>query len=462
MGLFCCFRRQSGDKTVVHFSSNSIELHDKNNRGSLTTLQKLVENRCPSLFTRFETTWWLDNGHVQTFYSLNSGLSTVDMLWYRRQHILTTEGGTLGLDFAPIDEGESLISDETPIIVVFPGLTGGSYEPYIKAILARVIAPVSRGGLGYRAVVVNHRGCGGVPITSPTFYTAGETEDIRQALMYLSHKFPRAQLHGIGFSVGANHVTRYVAEEGKNSRLWSACALANPWDFRANSDALEATWIGHNIYNRALGTNLQNILIRHQTALAVDLPDRPLSMTKAVDGALKLKYPTLKVFDSSFNSLVGGRPGGHNGTGPYFPFSNVDEYYDYVSSHMLVNDIKVPYLGVNSADDPIVQRVPTFTNGNDQGQNPYVVMALTAGGGHLGWFTDASGARWTTRPVLEWLQMLVQDIDWEPDVQRGATIFVDNEGWIKDPTVSHLGCKEVAGGGLIDGNRGESGVVQGL
>ena len=35
----------------------------------------------------------------------------------------------------------------------------GSHEPYVKAILHRACAPVEAGGLGYRAVVVNFRGC---------------------------------------------------------------------------------------------------------------------------------------------------------------------------------------------------------------------------------------------------------------------------------------------------------------
>lgn len=35
----------------------------------------------------------------------------------------------------------------------------GSYEAYVRAVLCRACAPVAEGGLGYRAVVVNFRGC---------------------------------------------------------------------------------------------------------------------------------------------------------------------------------------------------------------------------------------------------------------------------------------------------------------
>ena len=66
----------------------------------------------------------------------------------------------------------------------------------------------------------------GVPLTSPQLYSSCHTDDLRQALLYISHRYPRAPLLGLGFSLGANVLTRYVAEEGGKCRLVSACALA--------------------------------------------------------------------------------------------------------------------------------------------------------------------------------------------------------------------------------------------
>jgi predicted alpha/beta-fold hydrolase len=66
----------------------------------------------------------------------------------------------------------------------------------------------------------------GVPLTSPQLYSSCHTDDLRQALLYISHRYPRAPLLGLGFSLGANVLTRYVAEEGEKCRLVSACALA--------------------------------------------------------------------------------------------------------------------------------------------------------------------------------------------------------------------------------------------
>lgn len=119
----------------------------------------------------------------------------------------------------------------------------GSHESYVRAVLAPAVTPKSEGGLGFRGVVVNFRGCkstpvtspathcqsvctgAGVPITSPQLYSAGHTEDYRAAILYVRMKYPMAPLLGIGFSLGANVITRYVAEEGDKCRLVSAVAL---------------------------------------------------------------------------------------------------------------------------------------------------------------------------------------------------------------------------------------------
>jgi len=44
--------------------------------------------------------------------------------------------------------------------------------------------------------------------------------------MYITHRYPNAPLLGIGFSLGANVLTRYLGEEGVQSRISAACALA--------------------------------------------------------------------------------------------------------------------------------------------------------------------------------------------------------------------------------------------
>lgn len=146
-------------------------------------------------------------------------------------------------------------------------LIGGSYESYVRSILAAACMPKSEGGLGYRGVVINCRGCEfrsntiflyqqltpsqvqmcplhllrylesstKLPILDVhnlcsllffKFYSGGPTDDLRCGLLYLSQKYPNAPLVGLGFSLGANILTRYLGEEGTRSRLIAGIALA--------------------------------------------------------------------------------------------------------------------------------------------------------------------------------------------------------------------------------------------
>jgi len=123
-----------------------------------------------------------------------------------------------------------------------------------------------------------------------------------------------------------------------------------------------------------------------------------------------------------------------------------------------VKDIRVPFLAINAADDPVVRHVPT-----DGGGNGWVIMGLTCGGGHLGWFQAGEGQvdRWTTKPVLEWFKLTGEDLA-HKHASRGPPLYVDEEGYIREDGRPSLGCKLVDGGGVIDGSRGEEGMLRGL
>jgi len=187
---------------------------------------------------------------------------------------------------------------------------------------------------------------------------------------------------------------------------------------------------------------------RHVAALTSD-PEHAIA--KVVDQALALKNPTLEQFDDAFTCVAGGAP-------PIWPFKSAQDYYRYSSSHDVLGGIRVPFLAINAADDPVVRHVPM-----DGAGNGYVVMKLTSHGGHLGWFQAGPGFvdRWTTKPVLEWFKLTGEEIA----ILKGRTyprLFKDEDGFIREEGRPHLGCKEIPGGGVVSGNHGDSGTLQGL
>ena len=111
-----------------------------------------------------------------------------------------------------------------------------------------------------------------------------------------------------------------------------------------------------------MAQNLQSLVARHRDALA-KFPDSPL--WKAFETRLPLKDMTLMGFDDAITRLAGG-------TSPPFPFASAAHYYAAGGSHNVLDDIRVPFLAISAADDPIASSIPVVET-----DNPLVVIAVT-------------------------------------------------------------------------------------
>ena len=92
-------------------------------------------------------------------------------------------------------------TDTEPLLVTLHGLSGGSHELYLRAVLKPMV------DAGWKACVVNSRGCARSKITSGILFNARATWDVRQTVRVLRRMFPNRPLYGIGFSLGANILT---------------------------------------------------------------------------------------------------------------------------------------------------------------------------------------------------------------------------------------------------------------
>lgn len=417
----------------------------KSEDNKTTTLRRFVEDKCPSLFKQINPPWYLFNGHAQTLYTVVGDFTKVDEVTYERRLLRLKDGGTIGLDFTP-PTGKRAFEDDTPVLVCLHGLTGGSTEAYARAIVAPVTKPAYQGGLGYRAVVMNFRGCAGTPVTSPQLYSAGHTDDIRQALWYVRKMYPRAPLVGLGFSLGANVLCRYLAEEGINSRLVSGCLLSCPWDLVKNDLRLEGQWLNRSIYSAALGSNLTNLVKIHESEFK-QFPEHDWVRTIP-----EILNPHSKRFMRSAMEDIVSKVGGSS---PPFPFATAHEYYVWGSSHHVLKDVRVPLLAINAGDDPIVQDLP------DGVENPHVALIVTANGGHMGWFEkDAQGElqRWFKRPVMEWLRATAEDILLQ---EKPLPELYEEDGWLVEKGWENLGIKDSGIEAKVLGAE-NSGMLQGL
>ncbi|KAF8478227.1 AB-hydrolase YheT [Gautieria morchelliformis] len=408
-------------KPGIYVSSSPAYLQVKDS--PRISLKTFIESRCQSIFKEFKPAWWLFNGHLQTAYCVIGDFSTIDQIVYERRLLRVPDGGTIGLDFtAPSAQKE--LDPDTPIVVVLHG----SYESYVRSVLSFACSSKEQGGLGYRGVVVNFRGCAGVEMTTTQFYSAGYTDDFRRALLYLSIRYPRAKLLGIGFSLGANVMTRYLGEEGANSKLASGCVLACPWDLVKNSKH----WFSRSVYSKAMANNLRALVKRHLASL---LRLGPSILTPNLETLMLTKGARLIDVDELLTRLVGG-------SSPPFPFPSAKAYYEWASSHHYVKDIRVPFLAINSLDDPIVREVPVPV----PQEAGYTTIVVTRFGGHLGWFQRNKNRgiravdRWVKAPVCEWLEATGNDLVVE---FREGEVVEEVDGFTRSAAGPHIGYKEI-------------------
>lgn len=93
--------------------------------------------------------------------------------------------------------------DKKCMLIVLPGLAGGSSEMYLRSVLMPLcLAPPA--DERWEACVINARGCALSKITSGVLYNARATWDVRQFVKWTRKRWPCRKLFACGFSLGAN------------------------------------------------------------------------------------------------------------------------------------------------------------------------------------------------------------------------------------------------------------------
>jgi len=203
------------------FTHSTTPLILEKNDGSSTDLLVVCEESTPPCHLNP----LLFNGHLQTMWTAIK--QDGPPLHYKRK-LFEAENpayhGSFAVDFVtqPFSESDNTLPirttyfsdeefagvaslDNSPMLVTLHGLCGGSYEIYLKHVLAPLVG--ADGERQWEACVINSRGCAMHKITSSILYNARATWDCRQTVAWLRKTFPNRPLFGIGFSLGANILT---------------------------------------------------------------------------------------------------------------------------------------------------------------------------------------------------------------------------------------------------------------
>ncbi|XP_019171659.1 PREDICTED: embryogenesis-associated protein EMB8-like [Ipomoea nil] len=400
-------------------------------------LYQEVVSKCRILHGRFSSTPWLCSPHLQTTFLHFFGMPPVCN--YRRKIFHTPDGGTIALDWLTIEDvrssyikncGGVYSNDKSPILIVVPGLTSDSDSAYVKHLVFKMAKH------GWRVVVCNHRGLGGVSITSERFYNAGWTEDIRKVIDHLHTQYPEAPLFSVGTSIGANVLVKYLGEDGVNTPIAGAAAICSPWDLLTCDRFINRRLI-QRFYDKALTIGLKGYAQLHESIMSRLVNWEGITMSNSV-----------RDFDNHATRVLA-------------KYETVDTYYRRCSSTNYVGNVMIPLLCISALDDPVCTReaIPW----DECRANKNIVLATTEHGGHLAYFEGLTAKSvWWVRAVDEFFRVLsssplikeraMQDTaktnPIESSIDQAPYVSVMDDGMVSavtnEPPPSDIGCCELS------------------
>ncbi|CAK9172359.1 unnamed protein product [Ilex paraguariensis] len=324
------------------------------------------------LYNTYPIIGW--NRHAETIFA--AFFRSLPDVRFRRECIRTKDDGAVALDWVSGDD--RLLPADSPVLILLPGLTGGSGDTYVRHMLVRARSK------RWRTVVFNSRGCGDSPVITSQFYSASFLGDMVEVVAHVSNRYPKANLYAVGWSLGANILVRYLGEESHTCPLSGAASLCNPFNLVIADEDFHK---GFNIvYDKALANSLCKIFKKH--ALLFEDIGGEYNIPLAANAK------SVREFDEGLTRVS-------------FGFKSVDDYYCRSSSSDSIKNVHTPLLCIQAANDPIApsRGIPR----EDIKENPNCLLIVTPQGGHLGWVagTEAPrGAPWTDPVVMDFLEHL--------------------------------------------------------
>jgi predicted alpha/beta-fold hydrolase len=338
-------------------------------------------SKIPSIFSKVHyPNPLLCNGHLQTIaYSIQRHwYNSKFPLGYEHEYITLKDGGQTSFCWPTVKGVRIPLKDNCPLVIILAGLTGGTHDVYVYNTMNECV----RNSIG--CVLLNHRGCSGNKLTTPFIYCAGYTDDLDTAVAYMLEKYPNHCLYGVGYSLGANILCKYLGEKGDKCAIMGAVSFCNPIDLYEVELHMKRTFMGR-IYKKQLGKHQIRKLKEHFSIFKdYFMKNYRTNLEKEVT-----KFKDNYDFDTVFTSKI-------------FPYHTAYNYYRKGSCILKLDDIKVPCILVQAYDDPISSVFPY----DEISENSNIILAVVPCGGHCGLYDGLLPKQWVGAPVVELIKAL--------------------------------------------------------
>jgi predicted alpha/beta-fold hydrolase len=135
--------------------------------------------------------------------------------------------------------------------MILPGVTGCSQANYIK----EMVLGAHRSG--YHAVVINSLASEDEKEMDGNYRVLdfSDSQIVRQSINVVHKRLGEdAEIYGVGFSLGANHLLRYLGDHHHDSCMKAAVSVSNPFDVMATCVQLKYRFFG--IYDKSIRVRL--------------------------------------------------------------------------------------------------------------------------------------------------------------------------------------------------------------
>lgn len=248
-------------------------------------------------------------------------------------------------------------SGQAPAVLLVHGLGGCEDSAYM------LIAAHSLLARGYPVIRLNLRGAGPSARFSKAPYHAGLTDDLRDALAGIARSLPGRPIIAVGFSLGGHMLLRLAGEDGRDAPLDGLMTVSAPLDLAAAQCAIAQA--RNRVYERYI----------------VAMMARDLGAPTAFPRRLRAVDDTI--------------------VAPAHGFAGADDYYRRASAFPLVAGVRIPAAILHADNDPWIPadayRQATWPSGSA------VTVAITRGGGHVGFHGRRLREPWYVTTLLHFL-----------------------------------------------------------
>jgi len=239
-------------------------------------------------------------------------------------------------------------------VLLVHGFNGSGDSTYMQWMSAHLVRE------GYRVFCFNARGTKS-GLKNAVFFHIGWTVDLKEAVRFVLENYS-GTLEVFGFSMGANWVTKLFGEGGLDPRVVKGGAVCLPFDFFKIGGHFQK-----NPYTRFFNWILAKNFIKYMKR------NRDAFKNAGYDFETVKKCRSMQQIDMLVTKNI-------------FGIDDVDHYYRSESGGNYIHTISVPFIILNTYDDPVV---PAFSIDKDACmKNGNILLVITHKGGHLGFLSN--------------------------------------------------------------------------